>query len=154
MGGDALLSIGGDGSILSIDPSVARHGSGRGIGPTSRSLARAGGEVVVAARSAEIRYTAEEVGGIAVECDVSDCKSVERMARQVEAAHGRLDLLVSNAGISIEDDASWELHPAEWWRVFEVNGLGVYLCCRSVISAPTTPPRRSTARQPSAPLPA
>jgi NAD(P)-dependent dehydrogenase (short-subunit alcohol dehydrogenase family) len=51
------------------------------------------------------------VGGIAVECDVSDCKSVERMARQVEAAHGRLDLLVSNAGISIEDDASWELPP-------------------------------------------
>ncbi len=110
-------------------------GGGRGIGRNvAVELAGAGARVAVAARSGgEIRETAEEVGGIAIECDVSDRESVERMVEQVEAAYERLDLLVANAGISVDEDAAWELDPAEWWRVFEVNVLGVYLCCRSVI---------------------
>ena len=111
-------------------------GGGRGIGRNiALELAAAGASVVVAARSAgEITQTADEVGGLAVECDVSDRESVARMVEQVEAAHGRLDLLVSNAGMSVaENAAAWELDPADWWRVFEVNVLGVYLCCRAVI---------------------
>ena len=111
-------------------------GGGRGVGRNiALELAAAGAAVAVAARSAgEIRETADEVGGLAIECDVSDRASVERMVEQVEAAHGRIDLLVANAGISVDENAAaWELDPAEWWRVFEVNVLGVYLCCRSVI---------------------
>jgi 3-oxoacyl-[acyl-carrier protein] reductase len=47
---------------------------------------------------------------------------------------GTPDLLVNNAGISIsEHGAAWELDPADWWHVFEVNVLGVYLCCRAAI---------------------
>ena len=111
-------------------------GGGRGIGRSiALELAAAGAKVAVAARSAdEIRQTAEEVGGLAVECDVSDREAVERMVEQVESTYGRLDLLVANAGTSVtEGAAAWELDPADWWRVFEVNVLGVYLCCRSVI---------------------
>jgi 3-oxoacyl-[acyl-carrier protein] reductase len=110
-------------------------GGGRGIGRSvAIELAAAGATVVVAARSAdEIRQTADEVGGLAIECDVSDRASVERMVEQVESARGRLDLLVANAGTTVEEDAAWELEPADWWRVFEVNVLGVYLCCRAVI---------------------
>jgi len=110
-------------------------GGGRGIGRNiALELAAAGAKVAVAARSGdEISDTAAEVEGLAVECDVSDRESVERMVERVEAAYGRVDLLVANAGTSIEEDAAWELEPAEWWRVFEVNVLGVYLCCRSVI---------------------
>jgi 3-oxoacyl-[acyl-carrier protein] reductase len=110
-------------------------GGGRGIGRNiALELAAAGASVVVAARSAgEITQTADEVGGLAVECDVSDRESVARMVDRVEAAHGRLDLLVSNAGMSVGEGAAWELDPADWWRVFEVNVLGVYLCCRAVI---------------------
>ncbi len=110
-------------------------GGGRGIGRNiALELAAAGATVVVAARSAgEIRETADEVGGLAVECDVSDRESVERMVERVESEYGRLDLLVSNAGTSVTEDAAWELDPADWWRVFEVNVLGVYLCCRAVI---------------------
>lgn len=110
-------------------------GGGRGIGRNvALELAAAGASVAVAARSADqIRETADEIGGLAIECDVSDREAVERMVAEVEAAHGRLDLLVSNAGTSVDEDAAWELEPEDWWRVFEVNVLGVYLCCRAVI---------------------
>ena len=110
-------------------------GGGRGIGRNiALELAGAGATVAVAARSAEqIKETADEIGGLAIECDVSDRDAVERMVAEVESAYGRLDLLVSNAGISVSEDAAWELEPADWWRVFEVNILGVYLCCRAVI---------------------
>src|ERR687892_748388 len=110
-------------------------GGGRGIGRTiALELAAAGRTVAVAARSADqIKETADEIGGLAIECDVSDRDAVERMVAEVDGTHGRLDLLVSNAGISVSEDAAWELEPADWWRVFEVNVLGVYLCCRAVI---------------------
>lgn len=110
-------------------------GGGRGIGRNiALELAAAGASVAVAARSTEeITQTADEIGGLAIECDVSDREAVERMVAEVEAAHGRLDLLVSNAGISVDEAAAWELEPEDWWRVFEVNILGVYLCCRAVI---------------------
>jgi 3-oxoacyl-[acyl-carrier protein] reductase len=110
-------------------------GGGRGIGRhIAIELAQAGADIVVAARSTdEIEETAEAVGGEAVPCDVSDRESVERLVRHVESKHGRLDLLVANAGTGIDEEAAWEVEPDEWWRVFEVNVLGVYLCCRAVI---------------------
>jgi 3-oxoacyl-[acyl-carrier protein] reductase len=110
-------------------------GGGRGIGRNiAVELAGAGMKVAVAARSnEEIEETAAEVGGLAIKCDVSDRDSVERMVGGAEEKLGPLDLLVSNAGISVEEGAAWELDPEEWWRVFEVNVLGVYLCCRAVI---------------------
>ena len=110
-------------------------GGGRGIGRNiALELAAAGAKVAVAARSAgEISQTAEEIGGLAIECDVSDRAAVERMVEQVESEYGRVDLLVANAGTSVREEAAWELDPADWWRVFEVNVLGVYLCCRAVI---------------------
>jgi NAD(P)-dependent dehydrogenase (short-subunit alcohol dehydrogenase family) len=111
-------------------------GGGRGIGRfVALELAAAGATVAVAARSGdEISQTAEEVGGLAIECDVSDRGAVERMVEQVESEYGRIDLLVANAGTSVDEHgAAWELDPADWWRIFEVNTLGVYLCCRAVI---------------------
>jgi 3-oxoacyl-[acyl-carrier protein] reductase len=110
-------------------------GGGRGIGRnTALELAGAGMQVAVAARSAdEIEETAAEVGGLAVQCDVSDREQVERMVEQVESSSGRIDLLVSNAGIGLDEAAAWEVDPADWWHLFEVNVLGVYLCCRAVI---------------------
>jgi 3-oxoacyl-[acyl-carrier protein] reductase len=110
-------------------------GGGRGIGRNiAIELAHAGAEIVVAARSTdEIEETAEAVGGEAVQCDVSNRESVERLVRRVESKHGRIDLLVANAGIGIDEEAAWEVNPDKWWHVFEINVLGVYLCCRAVI---------------------
>jgi 3-oxoacyl-[acyl-carrier protein] reductase len=125
---------GNDGELQ--DQVVLVTGGGRGIGRNiALELAAAGAKVAVAARSAdEIRQTAEEVGGLAIECDVSDREAVERTVEQVESTYGGIDLLVANAGTSVgENNAAWELEPADWWRVFEVNVLGVYLCNRAVI---------------------
>jgi 3-oxoacyl-[acyl-carrier protein] reductase len=110
-------------------------GGGRGIGRNvAVELADAGMKVAVAARSAdEIETVAAEIDGLAIQCDVSDRDSVEGMVRETEEKLGPIDLLVSNAGIAIEEGNAWELEPDEWWRVFEVNILGVYLCCRAVI---------------------
>jgi 3-oxoacyl-[acyl-carrier protein] reductase len=108
-------------------------GGGRGIGADiARTLASDGWDVVVGARSgAQVEAVASEIDGMAVQVDVSDRASVERMV----AAAGDVDLLVANAGVG-EGHAqrpSWEIDPAEWWHVYEINVLGVHLTCRAVI---------------------
>ncbi|HEX2062568.1 MAG TPA: SDR family oxidoreductase, partial [Thermoanaerobaculia bacterium] len=65
--------------------------------------------------------------------DVSSGEDVEAMVDQVERELGPIDLLVANAGIGNQSGATWEVDPAAWWRVFEVNVLGVHLCCRAVV---------------------
>jgi 3-oxoacyl-[acyl-carrier protein] reductase len=106
-------------------------GGGRGIGANiARALADDGWSVVVAARSRnEIEGVAGEIGGLAVEMDVADRESVERGVAEA----GDIDLLVANAGVGNQDGATWEVEPEHWWKIFEVNVLGVHLCCRAVI---------------------
>ena len=106
-------------------------GGGRGIGADiARELADDGWSVVVAARSRDqVDAVAQEIDGRAIELDVSDREAVERAVAEV----GEVDLLVANAGVSGPDGATWEVDPADWWRVLEINVLGVHLCCRAVI---------------------
>jgi len=90
--------------------------------------------VAVSARSADqVEEVAREVDGLALVADVSTRQEVEAMVAKVESELGAIDLLVANAGIAIREPNSWELEPADWWHVYEVNVLGVYLCCRTVI---------------------
>jgi NAD(P)-dependent dehydrogenase (short-subunit alcohol dehydrogenase family) len=95
-------------------------GGGRGIGASiARALAGDGFSVVVTARSREqIDAVAAETGGRAVEMDVSSRESVERGFDEI----GHVDLLVANAGVGDDSD---------FWRTFEVNVLGVHLCCEA-----------------------
>jgi 3-oxoacyl-[acyl-carrier protein] reductase len=51
----------------------------------------------------------------------------------VESELGPIDLLVNNAGLAGRGGVSWDHQPADWWRVFEVNVLGSFLCCRAVV---------------------
>src|SRR5262249_50618890 len=120
-------------------------GGGRGIGlNVARELAAAGARVAVSGRTAEqVESAAREIGGPpsvgggggeagrdgSVEADAG------RMVAETERAFGPVDLLVANAGIGGSDESSVESSPAQWWRVFEVNVLGTYLCCRAVLPA-------------------
>lgn len=113
-------------------------GGGRGIGANiARELVGAGMRVAVAARTREqVEQVAGEIGALALQVDVSDEASVERMVQEAERELGAIDLLVNNAGIGGPRDPRpiWEDDdPAAWWRVFEINVLGAYLCCRSVL---------------------
>ena len=110
-------------------------GGGRGICESiARELADAGMKVAVAARTdTQVETVAGAIGGLALVGDVSCEEDVERWVRETEQELGPLDLLVANAGIGGPDGASWELSVEAWWRVLEVNVLGVHLSCRAVI---------------------
>jgi 3-oxoacyl-[acyl-carrier protein] reductase len=110
-------------------------GGGRGIGAgIARELADAGMRVAVAARSGdEVEQVAAEIDGLAVVADVSRRESVEAMVPRVEGELGPIDLLVDNAGVAGWEGTAWEAPAEKWWHVFEVNVLGAYLCCRTVI---------------------
>ena len=102
-------------------------GGGRGIGESiARELAGAGMHVTVTGRTQEqVESVARDIGGRALVGDVSKREDVERWARETDD----VDLLVCNAGI-----AGRVLplgNPDEWWRTFEVNVRGVYLCCNA-----------------------
>jgi NAD(P)-dependent dehydrogenase (short-subunit alcohol dehydrogenase family) len=110
-------------------------GGGRGIGAgIAHELAAAGATVAVAARTkTQVEQTARDIGGLPLELDVTDQDAVERAVAETERELGSLTLLVANAGLGNQDGATWEMDPADWWRVLEVNVLGVHLCCRAVI---------------------
>jgi 3-oxoacyl-[acyl-carrier protein] reductase len=110
-------------------------GGGRGIGANvARELTRAGMRVAVSARTrSQVEEVASEIGGLAIDADVSKREDVERMVETVERELGPVDLLVANAGVMIDESAAWEVDPDEWWHVQEINVLGVYLSTRAVI---------------------
>lgn len=113
----------------SLDGQVALvTGGGRGIGANvARELAGAGMDVWVTGRTEEqVRAVADEVGGHALVGDVAKREDVERWVAEA----GAIDLLVANAGMSGPDEALAD--PDAWWRTFEVNVLGVYLCNHAV----------------------
>jgi 3-oxoacyl-[acyl-carrier protein] reductase len=106
-------------------------GGGRGIGANiARELAGAGMQVTVTGRTREqVEAVAQEIGGKALVGDVSKREDVERWFAET----GTPDLLVNNAGIAVWERTAWEVELEGWWHVFEVNVLGVYLCCRAAI---------------------
>jgi 3-oxoacyl-[acyl-carrier protein] reductase len=110
-------------------------GGGRGIGANiARELRSAGARVAVSARSSdEIEEVALEIEGYPVVADVSKRESVDALVRTVESNLGPIDILCANAGVASRDAHAWESDPDEWWRTFEVNVLGVFLCCRAVV---------------------
>jgi thioester reductase-like protein len=90
------------------DKTVMITGASSGIGrATALRVGAAGGRVLLVARGVEqleeTRTAIEDLGGTAFvhRCDLSDTSDIERMAKEVLAEHGRVDVLVNNAGRSI-----------------------------------------------------
>ncbi|MGZ8693814.1 MAG: SDR family NAD(P)-dependent oxidoreductase [Gaiellaceae bacterium] len=110
-------------------------GGGRGIGRgIAQELAEAGARVAVSARTAsQVEEVAREIGGLAVEADVSDRVAVDAMVAEVEREFGPIDGLVNNAGVTVWEQRAWEMDADDWWHVLEVNLLGPYLCTRTVL---------------------
>ena len=104
-------------------------GSARGLGAAiARRLAADGDRVVLADLNlAGAEEVAAEIGGTAVEHDVRDLDSWERL---LETA-GEVDVLVNNAART-EIRSFWEIDVAEWDDVLATNLRGAYLGCRVV----------------------
>jgi ribitol 2-dehydrogenase len=76
-------------------------GASSGIGlATARALADAGALLVVAARSTEkLEQAAHDLGGAAIATDVTSTKDVDDLIAKTIELHGRIDILIANAGI-------------------------------------------------------
>ena len=109
-------------------------GAGGGMGREAALVFAAEGARVCVAdvdADAAARTAADAGDAFAVEVDVADSASVERMMRATAERYGGIDVLYNNAGISPADDAGiLETEPDAWDRVQAVNAKGVFLCCK------------------------
>lgn len=115
-------------------------GAGKGIGAaTALELARAGANVVVAARTTadleKVVAAIEEAGGkgLAVSADVSDPGDVERIAAEARAAFGDVEILVNNAAVIDPIASILEADPDAWERALRINVLGAYRVLRTFV---------------------
>jgi NAD(P)-dependent dehydrogenase (short-subunit alcohol dehydrogenase family) len=115
-------------------------GGGRGLGRAiALTLASAGMAIALAARSqeqlAETVALIEQEGGqaVAFPVDVTDRSAVEQMAAEVQRLLGPVDLLFNNAGVLGPAGPVWETDPDEWWRCWDINLRGVFLCARAFL---------------------
>jgi NAD(P)-dependent dehydrogenase (short-subunit alcohol dehydrogenase family) len=65
--------------------------------------------------------------------DVSKAESVQAAAENTAQQFGSIEILVNNAGIAGATKSTWELTPAEWQEVLQVNLFGVFLCCHAIV---------------------
>lgn len=97
-------------------------GIGRGI---AEVLIEEGARVVVAdIEPGPLAATAAEIGADGIAVDVSDADSVERLAAETMRRHGRVDIVVNNAGVGPVGRIA-ELTLADWTWILNVNLWGV-----------------------------
>ncbi len=65
--------------------------------------------------------------------ELTDERAVDAAASAAAAQHHRIDIAVNNAGITGGNAPTWELAPAVWREVIEVNLVAPYLVCRAVV---------------------
>jgi NAD(P)-dependent dehydrogenase (short-subunit alcohol dehydrogenase family) len=66
-----------------------------------------------------------------LQCDITDLRSIEAVAAQVDQTLGRIDILVNNAGVGGFGGPLHELPPESWDQVLNTNLRGVYYCIRA-----------------------
>ncbi len=116
-------------------------GASRGIGEAiARRLGAEGATVVAAARTVEALE--KVVSGIAaaggkasaLPLDLADAGSIENGMKSVLAAHGQIDVLVNNAGVT-EDNLVLRMSKDAWDRVLATNLTGVFLLTQAAVKA-------------------
>jgi NAD(P)-dependent dehydrogenase (short-subunit alcohol dehydrogenase family) len=119
-------------------------GGAQGIGEAcARRFAREGASTVIADIADERgQALATELGALYVHCDVGDKAQVDAAVAQVLQAHGRIDVLVNNAGIFRAADFL-DVTEADYDAVLRVNLKGSFLMgqavAREMVKAPPRP---------------
>ena len=119
---------------MSTQRTAVVTGASSGIGAaTARALAAEGFRVVCAARRRDrVEALAEEIGGVAVACDVTSPDSVLGL---VDAAGDALHVLVNNAGGAFGAASVESADPADWRAMYEVNVLGLLHVTQALLPA-------------------
>ena len=124
-------------ALLSSQVAVVT-GAGRGIGAAiARKLAELGATTVLCGRTrSHLENSARSIsssGGKAelAVCDVTDFRSVEQVAKQVEGTFGRIDILVNNAGIGGFSGPLYSLPTETWDAILNTNLRGVFYTIRA-----------------------
>ena len=136
-------------STMALDGKIVLvTGAGRGIGKAlALGFAKAGAHVVVVSRTqTEIEATAREaqaIGGqsLVIKADISQPHDVQRMADQVRNRFGRLDVLVNNAALRMNQlgkkDSYYipfvNLSLDDWDTAMNVNLRGPFLCIKECL---------------------
>jgi NAD(P)-dependent dehydrogenase (short-subunit alcohol dehydrogenase family) len=108
-----------------------------GAGGIGRALCRrfakegARGIVVADLNEAGAATVAEEVGGIAVQCDVGDEQQIIDLVRRAEEAFGQIDLFCSNAGIATKGGV--EASDDDWQRNWQINLMSHVYAARAAV---------------------
>jgi len=138
--------------ILGERVSAVVTGGASGLGEgTARALAARGVKVAILDRDAERgRSVAGDIGGIAVEVDVTDADGVARALEQARAAHGQERITVNCAGIAwgaftVQRERGTGLvrahDPDDFARVISINLIGTFfVASRSAAGMVTTDP--------------
>ena len=113
-------------------------GGAQGIGHACvEALGEAGALVVIADKNHEAAAasaSALSAKGLRVEAiglDVTDSAAVEGSAASLQARHGRIDVLVNNAGIARSNIPAESMSDDAWLNVLDVNLNGLFWCCRA-----------------------
>ena len=101
--------------------SVLVTGGNRGIGlAIARAFAEAGDKVAVTYRSGE-----PPEGLLGVKCDITDAEQVDQAFKEVEAAHGPVEVLVANAGVT-KDTLLLRMSEEDFTSVLDTNLTGAF----------------------------
>lgn len=118
---------------------VLVSGGGSGAGAAiARRFAEAGAQVIIVGRDkAKLDAASAAIGAAhsvqALAGDVADRARVDELVAQVVAEHGRIDVLVNNAGVNIVERALGKLAPDNWDYLMNVNATGAYNMIHAVL---------------------
>ena len=133
---------------LNLEGTVALvTGASSGIGEaTARALAERGAKVAVAARRKDrLDALAREIGGLAIEADVTGREQATAAVETTVSELGRLDILINNAGVMLLGTIA-DAPVEEWDRMFDLNVKGLMYVAHAalphLIKAADSDPRR------------
>jgi len=114
-------------------------GGAQGIGyAAAERMLRSGASVVLwdidAAKLNDAETALGKLGKVSASIvELSLQADVQAATADALKAHGRIDILVNNAGITGGNAVTWELDPAVWRQVVEVNLIAPFLTCRAIV---------------------
>lgn len=115
-------------------------GANKGIGyEIARQLGSRGATVIVGARDKELgtkasnQLVSSQIDAQVVQLDVTDQKTIDYTANQIEREFGKLDILVNNAGILIDQVPPSQLDIETLKQTYETNVFGVFAVTKAML---------------------